>query len=92
MPLTGLAELRLEGLSRSACCRARRPGAPKGLRSLKFTGFSSFDLEAWCLNLPNLLSLEFEECHFERVHRCCQASLLLSASRVLLSCTSNVRH
>ena len=62
MPLTGLAELRLE---------LRQPGVMpaalghlKGLRSLTLSGFSPCILQAGCLDLPNLLSLAFEGCGF----------------------------
>ena len=75
VPLTGLAELSLmsneEGPTLSEFAPDQLAVVPaalghlKGLQSLSFTSFSSFDLEAGCLNLPNLLSLEFEKCNFK---------------------------
>ena len=72
-PLTGLAELSLKLLMSPIVfdCPDQPAVVPaalghlKGLRSLRFTGFSSFHLEAGCLNLPNLLSLEIEKCYFK---------------------------
>ena len=63
VPLTGLAELSLKSCQPAVVPAAL--GHLKGLRSLMFSDFGTFDLEAGCLNLPNLLSLEFVNCYFQ---------------------------
>ena len=62
-PLTGLADLCL-GLSHDAVVPAAL-GQFKGLRSLALYKLCPCVLEAGCLDLPNLQSLEFDECTFE---------------------------
>ena len=61
-PLTALAELSLSSNQWAVVPAAL--GQFKGLRSLALRRFTSLRLEAGCLDLPNLLSLEFEECYF----------------------------
>ena len=68
VPLTGLAELSICSYAQCYDQPAVAPaalGQLKGLRSLKLRDFSPCVLEAGCLDLPNLMSLEFEGCHFE---------------------------
>ena len=60
VPLTGLAELHLEAHQADGVPAAL--GQLKSLRSLTFKFFQMYDLEAGCLDLPNLLSLTFDEC------------------------------
>ena len=62
-PLTGLSELSL-GSYRPAVVPAAL-GKFKGLRSLALRGFGPCALEAGCLELPNLLSLEVDHCESE---------------------------
>ena len=68
VPLTGLAELSIcspdQRLDQPAVAPAAL-GQLKGLRSLALRDFSPCILEAGCLDLPNLMSLEFEGCYFE---------------------------
>ena len=62
VPLTGLVHLHL-----SLCQAAIVPAALerfKSLQSLALQNFSPCVLEAGCLDLPNLLSLDFESCIF----------------------------
>ena len=80
VPLTGLAELYLE-LAYPPDIVPAALGQLKGLRSLTFKFLFPCVLEEGCLNLPNLLSLTFDECRFEQDAQCCRASLLSSASR-----------
>ena len=63
-PLTGLAELRL-GLPQTAVVPAAL-GQFKGLRSLTLYRFRISVLKAGCLELPNLLSLQFILCDFPK--------------------------
>ena len=63
MPLTGLEELSLT-LYQPAVVPAAL-GRFKRLQSLAFRGFSPCVLEAGCLDLPNLLILDFAECDFD---------------------------
>ena len=63
MPLTGLVELDLGSLQHAIVPAALRQ--LKELRSLTLRGFFYLDLEAGCLDLPYLESLEFEGCIFE---------------------------
>ena len=63
VPLTGLAEL---------CVWIYQPDVMpaalaqlKGLRSLRLRHFTPLVFEAGCLNLPSLLSLNFDNCSFE---------------------------
>ena len=68
VPLTGLAELSICSPHQRSHQPAVAPaalGQLKGLRSLALRRFSPCILEAGCLNLPNLMSLEFEGCYFE---------------------------
>ena len=63
--LTGLADLQLD-LNQSYQFE-RVPaalGQLKALRLLRFGGFNPCELEAGCLDLPNLRSLHFDCCHF----------------------------
>ena len=63
VPLTGLADLSL-GLPQSAVVPAAL-GQFKGLQSLAFYDLRPCVLEAGCLDLPKLQSLEFGQCLFE---------------------------
>ena len=60
VPLPGLAELSLMPAVVPAAL-----GHFKGLQSLAFHMFGPCVLEAGCLDLPNLLSLEFKGCEFD---------------------------
>ena len=60
--LTGLAELNL-GLPWSSVVPAAL-GQLKGLRSLVLSRLLPCVLEAGCLELPNLISLDFDSCYF----------------------------
>ena len=62
-PLTGLEELGL-GSGQAAVVPAAL-GQFKGLRSLTLHGFTPCALQAGCLDLPNLMSLDFYGCAFE---------------------------
>ena len=64
VPLMGLAELYLE-LAYQPDAVPAALGQLKGLQSLTFKFFLPCVLEAGCLDLPNLLSLTFEECRFK---------------------------
>ena len=61
--LTGLEDLRIE-MSNSAALHEEL-GQLKGLKHLEFWNLSSCTLEAGCFDLPNLVSLIFEQCTFE---------------------------
>ena len=61
VPLTGLAELAV-CLSEDAVVPAALAQL-KGLRSLELSGLTRTVLEAGCLDLPNLASLGFRNCH-----------------------------
>ena len=61
--LPGLAELKLSFKGEPAVVPAAL-GQLKGLRSLFMRGLDPCVLEAGCLDLPNLLSLEAEQCRF----------------------------
>ena len=63
LPLTSLVELDLS-LRQPAVVPAAL-GHFKLLQSLTLSGFSPCVLEAGCLHLPSLLSLDFDECIFE---------------------------
>ena len=62
-PLTGLTELIFEAFQPAVLPAAL--GRLKGLRTLDFLGLRPCSLEAGCLDLPDLLSLEFRHCGFE---------------------------
>ena len=81
--LTGLAELSL-CLPRSKTVPAAL-GQLKGLRSLVLSQSNFCDFEAGCLELPNLLSLEFAGCSFPDAERLpCVTALQNLASIKLL--------
>ena len=63
VPLTGLMDLDLFMLGQPAVVPAAL-GLFKHLQSLALWGFLPCVLEAGCLDLPNLLSLEIRECDF----------------------------
>ena len=63
VPLTGLAELSLR-LFQPAVVPAAL-GRFKGLQALALWDFSPCVMEAGCLDLPNLLSLDLDGCNFE---------------------------
>ena len=83
VPLTGLAELEL-GLPQPAVLPAAL-GQLKGLRSLELQDFNSCVLEAGCLDLPNLLSLDFRGCNFEDAEVLPGVTALRSLTRIEFS-------
>ena len=69
VPLTGLTELAVLFPMKAARRPAVVPAALAqltGLRSLELSGLIHTVLEAGCLDLPNLASLGFRDCHFQR--------------------------
>ena len=66
VPLAGLAELSIDSLQPAVVPAAL--GQLKGLRALQLHNMSACVLEAGCLDLPVLESLDFEYCHFEGAH------------------------
>ena len=80
VPLTGLAELGL-GVINDAVLPAAL-GQLKGLRSLELRNLQPCVLEAGCLDLPNLLSLDFQFCDFEDAAVLPGATALQSLTRI----------
>ena len=89
--LTDLAELELT-VEHSYMRTHHRPdvvpaalGQLKGLRSLKFRDLESCSLEAGCLDLPRLLSLDFRHCKFRNAAVLPGVSALQSLTRIEIS-------
>ena len=89
-PLKGLAELTF-----NLCCEEALVPASLGqlqtLRSLELGYFRPCALEAGCLDLPNLLSLTFDHCHFVDAEGLPGASALRSLRRIEFLCCQGPR-
>lgn len=80
VPLTGLAELEVHFPEAAVVPAAL--AQLRGLRSLMFSCLSHTVLEAGCLDLPGLVSLDFRRCHFERVEVLPGVTALQSLMRI----------
>ena len=82
VPLTGLAELKLGLFPHRSPVVPAALGQLKGLQVLELRGLSGCVFEAGCLDLPNLLSLDFRHCFFEGAEVLAGVSALLSLTRI----------
>ena len=80
--LTGLAELKLGVFPRRSPVVPAALGQLKRLQVLELRGLSGCIFEAGCLDLPNLLSLDFRHCFFEGAEVLPGVSALQSLTRI----------